>query len=123
MLRNLHGDCKVEGAPDRYGFSQVMLDDGLAGYHKHRGVEAWVLDTQDVLAGGARLGVMLLRSGPARTLLVGLWGGYVLLGFAFAHHIHTHNYYSLQLIPVVALSLGALWDSVADYLARVDSST
>jgi hypothetical protein len=38
-------------------------------------------------------------------LLLGLWGGYLLFGLTFTYHIHTHDYYSLQLVPVVALSL------------------
>jgi Dolichyl-phosphate-mannose-protein mannosyltransferase len=62
---------------------------------------------------GALLGVLLSRPGPPRALMAGLWGGYFLFGFVFARHIHTHDYYSLQLIPVVALSLGSLWDALA----------
>src|SRR5215212_1584129 len=57
------------------------------------------------------VGVLLCRSATARVLLVGLWGGYLIFGSVFTFHIHTHDYYSLQLIPVVALSLGALWDA------------
>jgi 4-amino-4-deoxy-L-arabinose transferase-like glycosyltransferase len=37
--------------------------------------------------------------------LASLWLGYVLLGMTFSYHIITHDYYSLALIPVVALSL------------------
>jgi Dolichyl-phosphate-mannose-protein mannosyltransferase len=62
---------------------------------------------------GALLGVLLLRPGSPRALMVGLWGGYFLFGLVFARHVHTHDYYSLQLIPVVALSLGSLWDSLS----------
>ena len=62
---------------------------------------------------GALLGVLLSRPGSPRALTAGLWGGYFLFGLVFARHVHTHDYYSLQLIPVVALSLGSLWDSLA----------
>jgi hypothetical protein len=70
---------------------------------------------------GGLLGVLLTRSGPARALLAGLWGGYFVFGLVFAYHIQTHDYYSLQLVPVVALSLGVLWDSVAGYLGQDDT--
>lgn len=69
---------------------------------------------------GAVVGVLLLRPGLPRALLAGLWGGYFLFGLAFTYHIHTHGYYSLQLIPVVALSLGSVWDRVVGYLGQRD---
>jgi hypothetical protein len=70
---------------------------------------------------GALFGVLLCRSGPARVLLAGLWGGYFVFGLVFAYHIQTHTYYSLSLVPVVALSLGSLWDLAASHLRRADS--
>ena len=33
---------------------------------------------------------------------------YFLFGLIFSYSIHTHDYYHLQFIPAVALSLGAL---------------
>jgi 4-amino-4-deoxy-L-arabinose transferase-like glycosyltransferase len=57
---------------------------------------------------GSLMGIMLLRKGLPRALMVGLWSGYILFGLTFANHVSTHDYYSLQLIPVVALSLGPL---------------
>ena len=65
---------------------------------------------------GALLGVLLLRKGLPRALMIGLWSGYFLFGLTFTSHIATHDYYSLQLIPVVALSLGPLADLVMTYL-------
>ena len=67
---------------------------------------------------GAMLGV-LLRSGAQRALLVGLWGGYFLFGLIFSNHIR-NSYYSLQLVPVVALSLGLLWDAAASRLRQTN---
>ncbi len=67
---------------------------------------------------GAVIGVLLLRPGPPRAMMAGLWGGYFLFGLVFTYHIHTHGYYSLQLVPVVALSLGPLWDTVEGYIRR-----
>jgi hypothetical protein len=67
---------------------------------------------------GAILGVMLLRPGLPRALMAGLWGGYFLFGLVFTYHIHTHDYYSLQFVPVIALSLGSLWDAVERHTAE-----
>ncbi len=67
---------------------------------------------------GALLGVLLLRPGTPRALMAGLWGGYFLFGLVFTYHIHTHGYYSLQLVPVIALSLGPVWDTAEDYIRR-----
>jgi 4-amino-4-deoxy-L-arabinose transferase-like glycosyltransferase len=54
----------------------------------------------------ALLGVLLFPSGTARAVMIGLWAGYALFCLAFNYHIATHDYYHLQLVPVVALSLG-----------------
>ena len=43
-----------------------------------------------------------------RALLLGLWVGYLIYGLAFAYTIHTHDYYSLMLVPMVGLSLAAV---------------
>jgi hypothetical protein len=51
-----------------------------------------------------------------------LWGGYLVFGLIFTYHIHTHEYYQLQLIPVVALSLGPVGAVVGDYLSRASMS-
>jgi 4-amino-4-deoxy-L-arabinose transferase-like glycosyltransferase len=72
---------------------------------------------------GALLGVLLLRRGVPRALMVGLWGGYLLFGLVFTTHISTHDYYSLQLIPVIALSLGPIWELVTSRPHWAVSST
>jgi 4-amino-4-deoxy-L-arabinose transferase-like glycosyltransferase len=51
-------------------------------------------------------GVLLARRGAPRAALVALWAGYVVLGLVFTINIRTHDYYSLPLVPIVALSLG-----------------
>ncbi len=57
------------------------------------------------------LGLVLAR-GPARLLLAAAWAGYVVMGLMFTHHISTHDYYSLPLLPLaggaMALALHAL---------------
>jgi hypothetical protein len=55
---------------------------------------------------GGLLGLMLLPRDRRLFFVAGLWAGYVVYGLAFNYHIHTHPYYQLPLIPVVALSLG-----------------
>jgi Dolichyl-phosphate-mannose-protein mannosyltransferase len=76
--------------------------------------EGWLTKVSVVLGYvallGAFLGVLLLRKGLPRALMIGLWSGYFLFGLTFTSHIATHDYYSLQLIPVVALSLAPLAD-------------
>jgi len=55
----------------------------------------------------ALMGVVL-SSRPMRRPLAAAWGGYVVFGLLFTHHIHTHDYYSLPLLVLVAWALGAL---------------
>ncbi len=69
---------------------------------------------------GALLGVLLARAGSPRALMIGLWVGYFLFGLVFTFHIKSHDYYSLQLIPVVALSLGPIGALVMGYLGQMD---
>lgn len=43
-----------------------------------------------------------------RRFMLSLWFGYLTFGFYFNFHISTHDYYSLPLIPIVALSIAPL---------------
>jgi hypothetical protein len=54
-----------------------------------------------------------------RRFLLGLWAGYVLFGIYFNYHISSHDYYSLPLIPIVALSLAPLADLFFAQLAKL----
>jgi hypothetical protein len=63
---------------------------------------------------GALAGLALLRRGMPVALIVGLGIGYVVFGLVFTMHIHTHGYYHAQLIPVVAIPLGALVAELVD---------
>jgi hypothetical protein len=71
---------------------------------------------------GAILGALLFRSGLCRALMLGVWGGYFLFGLVFTSQISTHDYYSLQLIPVVALSLAPIGALVNNDPGRVELS-
>lgn len=55
----------------------------------------------------ALVGVMIATS-KNRTLLLGLWFGYLIYGLFLPYQMYTHNYYHLQLIPIIALSLTSI---------------
>jgi hypothetical protein len=59
------------------------------------------------LCGGA-LGALLARNRRLWAILLGSALGYLVCGLVFNVHIHTHGYYSAQIIPIVSLALGAL---------------
>lgn len=48
---------------------------------------------------------VLLSSGKNRIFLAGLWVGYFIYGLTLPYQMYTHNYYHLQLTPLLALSL------------------
>jgi 4-amino-4-deoxy-L-arabinose transferase-like glycosyltransferase len=55
---------------------------------------------------------VFVAKGRARVLLLTLWSGYVVYGLVFTAHISTHNYYSLPIAFLVALSLGSIVDAL-----------
>lgn len=61
---------------------------------------------------------VLIAKRSNRALLLGLWGGYVTYGLFLPYHMYTHNYYHLQLIPIVALSLAPVALAILTYLSR-----
>ena len=67
-------------------------------------------------------GLFLIKEGLSRAVLCGLWIGYFVLGFFATYHIHTHSYYHLQFIPIVALSLGPVVTLATDRLSSFFSS-
>jgi hypothetical protein len=60
----------------------------------------------------ALVSVLLLRDLVTKSLVIGLWLGYFVYGLITTRHIATHIYYSVPLIPIVALSLAPLADAV-----------
>jgi hypothetical protein len=70
----------------------------------------------------AGIGFFLIRNKLSKAMLSGLWIGYLIFGLFFTFHIHTHPYYHLQLIPVVALSLGPLSDKIFNSASILFSS-
>ena len=64
------------------------------------------------------LGGVFLSKPTNRSMLMGMWVGYALYGISFPHHIPTHEYYHLQLIPVAALSLAPVGDLMLSKIAQ-----
>jgi len=62
------------------------------------------------------IGWLVFAAKPAKTFLAAIWSGYILYGLVFPHHIASHDYYSLPLIPLAALCLAPL---AADLLPRI----
>lgn len=70
----------------------------------------------------AATAILVARRREARILMAGLAAGYVVYGLVFNYHIHTHDYYSLQLVPIVALGLGLAADAAAAWISRIGVS-
>jgi hypothetical protein len=67
----------------------------------------------------ALLGMLMFRQGLPRALMIGLWVGYVIFGLALNYNLATHDYYQLQLIPIVGLSIGPVMALVMDHLNQI----
>ena len=66
------------------------------------------------------LGLLLIPKSSLKTILTGYGIGYVLYGFAFAHHISTHNYYQLTVFPLIAAGIGAAANSLFAAIRKVN---
>jgi 4-amino-4-deoxy-L-arabinose transferase-like glycosyltransferase len=66
----------------------------------------------------AALAGVIIAHPRLRSLLIGLWLGYVLYGMFYPYQLYTHSYYHLQLVPIVALSLAPLSQAFLDVLAK-----
>ena len=58
------------------------------------------------------LGALFLPGRAARGLVWGGWLAYLGMGLALSHHVSTHDYYSLPLVPLLGLGLAALAEVV-----------
>jgi hypothetical protein len=67
------------------------------------------------------LGLFFLEN-EKRRFLFALWAGYAFFGIYFNYHISSHDYYSLPLIPIVALSLAPLADWFFAQLANLTAT-
>jgi len=57
----------------------------------------------------------LLMEKSGRYLSIGMWVGYVIFGLFLPHHIHTHDYYSIVLVPISAIALAKVAQIVAEF--------
>ncbi|HQN04359.1 MAG TPA: glycosyltransferase family 39 protein [Anaerolineaceae bacterium] len=64
----------------------------------------------------AILGIFLLPEKSHRAMLAGVLLGYFLYGMTFTHHITTHDYYHLPLVPLVAAGVGIALSTLARQL-------
>jgi 4-amino-4-deoxy-L-arabinose transferase-like glycosyltransferase len=69
------------------------------------------------------LGVFFFSNRSVRTFAIGIWGAYFIYGLCFDYHISSHDYYSLPLIPIVAISLAPLAELILGRLRDVTASS
>jgi hypothetical protein len=53
-------------------------------------------------------GLFFIKPGTPMVFILGAWCAYVAFGLVFTYHISSHSYYHLPLIPIAAISFGAL---------------
>jgi len=61
------------------------------------------------------IGLFLIKQKRDRFFLLFIWLGYFLYGMGFSYHISTHYYYTLPVIPLLAVSLGEISDRVINW--------
>ena len=85
----------------------------------------WIGQIDGVTGFGALIagvaGIFVARR-RGMAFLTGLWLGYIAYGMTFAYHISTHDYYQLPLIPIVAISLAPLAETLFETVTRLRSS-
>lgn len=64
----------------------------------------------------AILAIFLLPEKAHRAMLAGIFLGYFVYGMTFTHHITTHDYYQLPLIPLVAAGVSIAFSAVIQQL-------
>lgn len=62
-----------------------------------------VVSVPALLAG--LLGICLARDKTVRSIIAGLWAGYILYSLVYTYPTYTHAYYLLFFIPIIAISL------------------
>jgi 4-amino-4-deoxy-L-arabinose transferase-like glycosyltransferase len=83
-------------------FPQMWLDPAF--YLRWIGNLGRVAPFEIILA--AVLGTFIIKRPSARAALLAMWVGYFVYGMALSHHISTHDYYHMPLLPVMAIGLG-----------------
>jgi 4-amino-4-deoxy-L-arabinose transferase-like glycosyltransferase len=55
----------------------------------------------------AWIGLLVVPAGRSRTFAIGAIAGYLAFALTFTYHTATHNYYHLQLVPLLALAVAS----------------
>jgi hypothetical protein len=63
-------------------------------------------------------GIAILPSAMSRALIIGLWIGYILFGLAYTFPIGFAGYYHLQLLVILAITIGPVVALFAEHLRR-----
>jgi 4-amino-4-deoxy-L-arabinose transferase-like glycosyltransferase len=92
----------------------LVYDDYGGNFFKHVIVDGVALMIFFV----ALVALLTVVGRRATAILTGLWVGYALFGLLFTYHIHTHDYYSLPVIPIVALSIAVTGDKLLEAARR-----
>ena len=71
---------------------------------------------------GALLGTLAFARGVPRALMGGLWAGYLAFALVLNYNLATHDYYQLQLVPIVGLSLTPIVALVMNRLYEVHAA-
>lgn len=61
---------------------------------------------------------VIIASPRNKALLCGLWIGYIIYGLTLPYQMYTHNYYHLQLVPILALSLTCVGQVLIERLSN-----
>ena len=64
------------------------------------------------------LGTFLLTKKSDRAMMIALFAGYFVYGLILSHHISTHDYYQLPLVPIVALGAASAFSSLVKLFNR-----
>jgi 4-amino-4-deoxy-L-arabinose transferase-like glycosyltransferase len=94
-------------------FTQIGM---VAGFGRYASISRIVGYTVFFVA---LLGIFAFRDKLSRGLITGLWSGYFLFGLVFSYTTHTHNYWHLQIIPLIAISLSPLFQLILNKLNKI----
>lgn len=67
---------------------------------------------------GGLIGLLMLQRGDRRAFVLALWIGYGIYGLVKTYHIHTHPYYQLPFVPILALPMGVALAAITGWLAE-----
>jgi 4-amino-4-deoxy-L-arabinose transferase-like glycosyltransferase len=65
------------------------------------------------------LGLWLFHKSHVRNLVIGLMIGYFVFGLVFNYHIYSHDYYHIQLFPIIGICIAPLVVKLANIFKRL----